>query len=170
MVARRMFFRGPVRASPRSCDQGRPRSPARSSPSMPGAASRLRARNAVRSIAGAPMVEERGEPFLLPLLARRSVRAPAPVTHFPGPAPRRVLCWFTFPLVTALRSTGSAAGIPALFVGFVATMANETSRGRESSATAPRLPDADQCGMPPRWSTARSPGSRTRSVYTCQGL
>jgi hypothetical protein len=36
---------------------------------------------------------------------------------------RRVLCWSAFPLVPALGSTGSAAGDPALFVGFVATMA-----------------------------------------------
>ena len=36
---------------------------------------------------------------------------------------RRVRCWRAFPLVPALRSTGSAAGRPALFVGFTATMA-----------------------------------------------
>ena len=36
---------------------------------------------------------------------------------------RRVLCWPAFPLVPALGSTGSAAGCPALFVGFTATMA-----------------------------------------------
>src|SRR5215831_16787855 len=35
---------------------------------------------------------------------------------------RCVLCWPTFPLVPGLGSTGSAAGCPALFVGFVATM------------------------------------------------
>src|SRR5215470_1492144 len=29
---------------------------------------------------------------------------------------RRVLCWLAFPLASALRSTGSAAGCPALFV------------------------------------------------------
>ena len=32
---------------------------------------------------------------------------------------RRVLCWPAFPLVPALGSTGSAAGRPALFVGFI---------------------------------------------------
>ena len=36
---------------------------------------------------------------------------------------RRVLCCAAFPLASALRSTGSAAGCPALFVGFPATMA-----------------------------------------------
>ena len=33
---------------------------------------------------------------------------------------RSVLCWPAFPSAPALRSTGSAAGDPALFVGFVA--------------------------------------------------
>ena len=36
---------------------------------------------------------------------------------------RRVLCWPVFPLVPAFRSTASAAGFPALFGSFVATMA-----------------------------------------------
>src|SRR5215510_10296040 len=48
-----------------------------------------------------------------------------------------------------------------------------TSHDRASSATAPRLPDADQSkhAIPSGcWSTVRSPGSRTRSVRTCQGL
>ena len=36
---------------------------------------------------------------------------------------RRVLYWSAFPLAPALRSTGSAAGRPALFVGFIAVMA-----------------------------------------------
>ena len=34
---------------------------------------------------------------------------------------RRVLCWPTFPLVSVLGSTGSAADRSALFVGFAAT-------------------------------------------------
>src|SRR5919108_160786 len=52
---------------------------------------------------------------------------------------RCVLCWFAFPLVPALRSTGSAAfgsaavgsatGCSALFVGFVATMAGSDFSG-----------------------------------------
>ena len=36
---------------------------------------------------------------------------------------RRVFCWSVFPLVPALCSTASAAGCPALFGGFFATMA-----------------------------------------------
>src|SRR5271169_5385386 len=52
---------------------------------------------------------------------------------------RCVLCWSAFPLVPALRSTGSAAfgsaadrsaaGCPALFVGFIATMAGSDFSG-----------------------------------------
>ena len=73
------------------------------------------------------------------------------------------------PLGSALRSTASAAGCPALFGGFVATMAESTSHARTSSASAPRLPDAGRNGEPP-WPGKRSPGSRARSVRTCQGL
>ena len=36
---------------------------------------------------------------------------------------RCVLCWSAFPSAPALRSTGSSAGCPASFVGFLATMA-----------------------------------------------
>src|SRR3954465_7081373 len=37
------------------------------------------------------------------------------------PCARRVLCWFAFPLVPVLGSTGSATERSALFVGFTAT-------------------------------------------------
>ena len=42
---------------------------------------------------------------------------------------RRVLCWLAFPLASALRSTGSATGCPALFVGFLAIMAESDFPG-----------------------------------------
>jgi hypothetical protein len=49
---------------------------------------------------------------------------------------------------------------------------SQTSHGRASSASAPRLPDADRRSA--RHERCRSavgpPGSRTRSVCTCQGL
>ena len=35
---------------------------------------------------------------------------------------RCVLCWSAFPLVPGLGSANSAAGRPALFIGFIATM------------------------------------------------
>src|SRR5215813_4562247 len=51
---------------------------------------------------------------------------------------RHMLCWLAFPLVSALRSTGSAA------VASTADCSAESSHARTSSATAPHLPDADQ--------------------------
>ena len=59
--------------------------------------------------------------FLLSLAACRT-RSSACVTRS-RPSVRCVLCSPTFLLVPALGSTGSAAGEPALFVGFAATMA-----------------------------------------------
>src|SRR6478609_3958646 len=63
-------------------------------------------------------------------------------THFQH-CVRSVLCWIAFPLAPVLGSTGSAVAEITLFVGFSATMRSLTSRDRASSATAPRLPDAD---------------------------
>ena len=70
-----------------------------------------------------------------------SVCGPAPGTRFPRSVPGAC---FAVPLVPALRSSGSAASRPALFVGLSATMADLTFHVRLSSATALRLPDADQ--------------------------
>src|SRR6266566_6484559 len=61
---------------------------------------------------------------------------------------RRVRCWLAFPLASALRSTGSAAVETALFVGFPATMPESDFSRPASSATAPRLPDADRRPLP----------------------
>src|SRR5262245_48361990 len=57
------------------------------------------------------------------LILRLTVCAPAPVTRFVRFCARPVLCWLAFPSAPALRSTGSAATVVALFVGFPATMA-----------------------------------------------
>jgi hypothetical protein len=54
---------------------------------------------------------------------RPSVRAPASVTRFSRHCVRHVRHRFAFSLASALRSTASAAGRPALFGGFIATMA-----------------------------------------------
>src|SRR5712692_2926368 len=48
---------------------------------------------------------------------------------------RRVLCWPAFPSVPALRSTRSAAGCPALFAGFFATMAGSDFSRPSDDAT-----------------------------------
>src|SRR4029077_18839985 len=57
---------------------------------------------------------------------------------------RYVLCSPAFLSVPALGSTGSAAGTPALFVGFQLLWRSVTSHSRAFSATAPHLPDTDQ--------------------------
>src|SRR5271155_943240 len=59
-------------------------------------------------------------PFFLRLAASRT-RSSAWVTRARLWV-RCVLCWSAFPLVPGLGSTGSAAGRPALFVGFAATL------------------------------------------------
>ena len=56
---------------------------------------------------------------------------------------------FAFSLASALRSTTSAAGRPALFGGFIATMAESDFSCRTSSASVPHLPDADQSALQP---------------------
>ena len=83
------------------------------------------------------------------------------------PCVRDVLCEIAFPSVPALGSTCSAAGIPVLFAGFTAILAESdfsrpfivgygSSPSRRDPATqAPRMGE-------------RSPGSRTKSSRTCQ--
>ena len=70
----------------------------------------------------AEMVEERGEPFLLPFPCGLSY-ARQRLGHVSRSCARRVLSWLAFPSVPALRSTGSAADRSALFAGFIATTA-----------------------------------------------
>jgi len=82
---------------------------------------------------------------------------------------RHVLCWFAFLPVPALRSTGSVTGCPALFAGFVATMAKSDFSG---SCIIGFGSSPSRCGPAVflRWPNPRSPDSRTKSVRTCQGL
>lgn len=67
------------------------------------------------------MVEERGEPLFLPTLAACRTRSSACDTRA-RVCVRCVLCRPAFPLVPGLGSTASAAGEPALFGDFTATM------------------------------------------------
>ena len=83
---------------------------------------------------------------------------------------RPVLCWFAFPSASALGSTGSAADRSALFVGFPATTAKSdfptSVRHRLRLLAFPiRTRPATR-----RWSDVGSPGSRAKSVCTCQCL
>ena len=82
---------------------------------------------------------------------------------------RRVLRWSTFLPVPALRSTGSAAGRPVLFAGFVATMAESDFSG---SCIIGFDSSSSRCGPAVflRWPNPRPPGSRAKSFHTCQGL
>src|SRR5262249_31436418 len=86
------------------------------------------------------MVEERGEPLLLPFPWCSS--ACDTLTRL---CVRHVLCWLAFPLVPALGSTGSAADCSALFAGFAATMT-------ESDFSWPRIigygSSPSRCGPP----------------------
>jgi hypothetical protein len=64
---------------------------------------------------------------------------------------RSVLCWSAFPSAPALRSTGSAAGRPALFVGFAAVESGEV----ELIALPPPARSNGSCSFPasrfPMW-------------------
>jgi hypothetical protein len=87
----------------------------------------------------------------------------------PRSCARRMRCWSAFPSAPALRSTGSAADCPALFVGFLATM---TGSDFSCPCISGYGSSPSRCGpaMDCRWPDRRPPGSRTRSVCTCQGL
>ena len=82
---------------------------------------------------------------------------------------RRVLCWFAFPSVPVLGSTGSAADCSALFAGFTATTTESDFSG---SCIIGYGSSPFRCGpaVSIRGPNPRPPGSRTRSFHTCQGL
>src|SRR5208337_715274 len=90
-------------------------------PSTPGAASFLRASNARRSVSGLMWWRSAVNRSFLLCLAACRMRSSAWDTPARSCA-RSVLCWPAFPLVPALRSTGSAAVGTALFAGFIATI------------------------------------------------
>src|SRR5262247_3678809 len=146
------------------------------SPSTPGAASRLSAKNASRNRSTLRWWKSAVNFSSFLCLAACRTRSSACVTRT-QPCVRCVLCSPTFLLVPALGSTGSAASATdvasALFVGFAATMAEcDFSRsciigyGSSPSRHGPEQ-HATYLAVGP---TVRSPGSRTRSVRTCQVL
>jgi hypothetical protein len=122
------------------------------------------------------MVQQRGEPFLLSLLCSFSYTF-KPLGHaFPARCPARVLLsrvslgpfpWLrrlrpATPEVNPLRYPVCSPASSLLWKGL-------TSPARSSSASIPHLPDADHSTQLKRPSR-RSPGSRPKSVPTCQGL
>src|ERR1700730_366795 len=62
---------------------------------------------------------------------------------------RHVRHRFAFSLASALRSTASAAGRPALFAASLLLWRSLTPHARASSASVPHLPDADQSALQP---------------------
>ena len=81
-----------------------------------------------------------------------------------------MLCWSVFPSAPALRSTGSAAGRPALFAGFLATMAGSdfsrpciTGYGSSPSRCGParQAPVGREISRFPRKERPCVPGSLT---------
>ena len=97
-----------------------------------------------------------------------AVCAPAPVTRFPGTVPGP--CFATHiplgprPWLHQLRSR-----LPALFVGFTATMAGSDFHVVHRRLR-PRLPDADQCSTHAGAGRPEISRSRAKSVRTCQCL
>src|SRR6266481_5810194 len=118
----------------------------------------------------AEVVEERGVPFSFAELP--SVRERAPGSHEPDPVSgvcfARLRSSWSPPLAPpapppVARHRSSASRL---------LWRSQTSHGRASSASAPRLPDADQSSARYGrcWPAVGPPGSRTRSFCTCQGL
>jgi hypothetical protein len=100
---------------------------------------------------------------------RLAARGPAPVTRFPGSVPGTC-----FAGSRSSRSPPFAPPVPPPVARLCSLTSlllwrSQTSRVRASSASAPRLPDADQ-HIFFRWPNPRSPDSHTKSVRTCQGL
>jgi hypothetical protein len=90
------------------------------------------------------------------------------MTRFLAPVPGACFAGSHSPWPPALRSTGSAAGCPALFVGFLATMAESDFPRPCIISYGSSPPNADQRIR--EWSDVGPPGSRSRSFDTCQVL
>ena len=101
-----------------------------------------------------------------------AVRGRAPGSHEPGSESGVCFARLAFLLVPALGSTDSAAGRTRLvrrlhsYYGGVRLLTLVHHRLRLLAFPM----RTKQHAAPRCWSTARSPGSRTRSVCTCQGL
>src|SRR5260370_9737917 len=92
----------------------------------------------------------------------------APVPRY---CARPVLCCLTCPSAPALGSTNSAAGCPALFVGFTATMAGANFSLLKiighGPPPSPHRTAAHACLAPPPLGTPRSPA---KHVTPCPSL
>src|SRR3954452_8233708 len=88
------------------------------------------------------MVQERSELRLL-LAVRRTVRAPAPVTRFPGPAPGACFADSRSPWSLSLAPPAPPRNVPLCSSASQLLRQSQTSGARASSVTAPRLSDTD---------------------------
>src|SRR5207302_9730553 len=115
------------------------------------------------------MVEERGEPFLLPLPCDLPYALQRLCHAFPVLRPARALL-----ARVPLGSRPSLHPLRHRLPSIVRRLLRYYGRIRLVAAVHHRLrllgfPMRTNRGMPP-WSTTRPPGSRTKSVCTCQGL
>src|SRR4029077_19548450 len=97
----------------------------------------------------AEMVQERGEPFLLPLSCSLPLCAPAPVTRFPGPAPGACFAGSHSPWPPPFAPPAPQPVARLCSSASSLLWRSLTSKARSPLATAPRLPNADQMATLP---------------------
>ncbi len=94
---------------------------------------------------------------------------PAPVDTLTRSCARHVLCWPASPWPPSLAPPAPRRITPLCSSASLLLRRSRTSRVRASSASTPRLPDADLGAFALR-PNPRPPGSRAKSFHTCQGL
>jgi hypothetical protein len=94
---------------------------------------------------------------------------PAPVTRLPGPVPGTCFAGPLSPWPPSLAPPAPRRITPLCSSASLLLRRSQTSRVRASSASTPRLPDADLGAFALR-PNPRPPGSRARSFRTCQVL
>ena len=94
---------------------------------------------------------------------------PAPVTRLPGPVPGTCFAGPLSPWPPSLAPPAPRRITPLCSSASLLLRRSQTSRVRASSASTPRLPDADLGAFALR-PNPRPPGSRAKSFHTCQGL
>src|SRR5271157_2984989 len=94
---------------------------------------------------------------------------PTPVTRLPGPVPGTCFAGPLSPWPPSLAPPAPRRITPLCSSASLLLRRSQTSRVRASSASTPRLPDADLGAFALR-PNPRPPGSRTKSFHTCQGL
>ena len=94
---------------------------------------------------------------------------PAPVTRLPGPVPGTCFAGPLSPWPPSLAPPAPRRITPLCSSASLLLRRSQTSRVRASSASTPRLPDADLGAFALR-PNPRPPGSRSKSFHTCQSL